>query len=196
MPEVEYTSKSCQGRSYHTDLKNGMPEAEYTLGSCWWHIYHSALGSGLYNAWSRVYFKIMSVAHTLCQGRIYHSDLKNRMPEAEYTSRSCWWHIYYSALSRVYNVIMSMAHILLSLKLWIIWSLKQSILQDHVSGTYNTLLWAVVYIMPKAEKTSRSCQRYINYSALSCWLYNAWSRVYFKIMSGAHILLSLKLWII
>ena len=30
MLEVEYTSKSCQGHIYHSDLKNRMPEAEYT----------------------------------------------------------------------------------------------------------------------------------------------------------------------
>ena len=50
MPEAEYTSKSCQGRIYHSDLKNRMPEAEYTSRSCWWHIYYSALSCGLYNA--------------------------------------------------------------------------------------------------------------------------------------------------
>ena len=64
------------------------PKAEYNLRSCQGHIYYSALGSGLCNAWSRVYFKIMLVAH-----------------------------------------------ILLSLKLWIIYCLKQSVLQDNVRGT-------------------------------------------------------------
>ena len=154
-----------------------MPEAEYTSRSCQWHIYYSAISCGLFNAWSRVYFKIMPGTHISFRLKL--------------------WIIECLKQSKLQDHVIGKQIIQQCIE-----CLKQSILQDHVNGhiLLSHKLWIILCL--KQSILTRSCQGFTYYSALSSGLLTVSSRVYIKISLmyeirlEAHIFFSLKLWII